>query len=149
MPSLVEIQYNPYLPQVNMLIDGKQPTDFSRLIQYSDEDIWKWASEILSAVYAEIRDDYNLCFIGNDFDAEIIRIICEDDDHCVGFKKKEFVVAESIQTRLGKLNQLIKKTGMTAYAKTIIDANFYISSNLQYLMEKINSLSTLIICFVR
>lgn len=140
MPSLVEIQYNPYLPQVNMLIDGKQPADFSRLIQYSDEDIWTWASEILSAIYAEIRNDYNLCFIGNDFDAEIIRQLCENDDHCVGFRKKEFVVADSIQTRMGKLNQLIKKTGVTAYAKTIIDAHFYISSDFQYLMEEINSI---------
>lgn len=140
MPSLVEIQYNPYLPQVNMLIDGKQPTDYSRLIQYSDEDIWMWTSDILSAVYAEIKNDYNLCFTGNDFDAEIVRKICENDDHCVGFKKKEFVVADSIQARMGKLNQLIKKTGMTAYVKTIIDAHFYISSNLQYLMEEINAI---------
>ena len=140
MPSLVEIQYNPYLPQVNILIDGKQPADFSRLIQYSDEDIWMWASEISYALYAEIRDEYNLCFVGNDFDAEIVKKICEDDEHCVGFRKKEFVVADSIQERMVKLNQLIKKIGVTTYDRTVIDAQFYISSNLQYLVEKIKSI---------
>ncbi len=140
MPSLVEFQYNPYLPQVNVLIDGKHPTSFSRLIQYTDEDIWEWAGEILGAIYSEIRDDYSICFIGNDFDAEIVRLASQNDEHCVGFRKKGFIVSDNIQSRLGKLNQLIKKAGLTVFDKTIIDAYFFIPSSLQYLMEDINSI---------
>lgn len=139
MPSLVEIQYNPYLPQVNVLINGRQPASFSRLIQYMDEDIWKWASDILDAIYLEIRDDYILCFIGNDFDAEIIYQKCQNNEHCVGFRKKNFIVSDSIQSRLGKLNQLIKKAGMTTYVRTIVDAYFFLPSDLQQMMEEINS----------
>jgi hypothetical protein len=140
MPSLVEIQYNPYLPQVNILIDGRQPTSFSRLIQYTDEDIWKWANEILDAIYAEIKDDYNLCFIGNDFDAEIMCQLCQNDRHCMSFRKKDFIIADKTQSRLGKLNQLIKKSGVTSYDKTIIDAYFLVSPVLQQIIEKINSI---------
>lgn len=140
MSSLVEIQYNPYLPQVNMLIDGKPPTSFSRLIQYTDEDIWEWANDIFDIIYSEIRDNYSICFVGNDFDAEIVRRASQSDEHCVGFRKKEFIVSDSVQSRLGKLNQLIKKAGLTAYDKTIVDAHFFIPNSLQNLMAEINSI---------
>ena len=128
MPCLVEMQYDPYLPQVNMLIDGKQPAKFSRLIQYSDEDIWKWYSNIFDSLYEEIRDDYYLCFTGNDFDAEILYQLCRKNNHCIGFKKKNFIVSDSIQSRLGKLNQLIKKNGIISYEKTVVEAYFFVSS---------------------
>lgn len=62
MPRMVEIEYNPYIPQLQIVIDGLQPPDFSRLIQYSDEDIWQWAHEIVDTIYAEVRDDFILSF---------------------------------------------------------------------------------------
>jgi len=64
MPSLVEIQYDPYRPNVSVLLNGKPPSAYSRLIQYSDEDLWKWADEILDVIYDELNDDFQLIFVG-------------------------------------------------------------------------------------
>lgn len=71
MPREVEIEYNPYKPQLKVVIDGVQIPAFSRLVQYSDEYIWQWAPEIIDALYAEVHDDFILSFIGTDQDAEI------------------------------------------------------------------------------
>ena len=77
MSALVELQYNPYLPQLSILINGTPPSDLSRLIQYSDEDIWQWADEIMDAIYAETREKFAVYFIGMPYDADVIHIACE------------------------------------------------------------------------
>ena len=105
MSSVVELQYNPFLPQVNIQIDGKQPASYSRLIQYSDEDIWEWASSIFNTIYDEIRDSYNLIFTGTGQDADVLLYVCGKDEHCIGFKKREFIIHESIQSRMGKIGR--------------------------------------------
>lgn len=126
MPALIELQYNPYLPQLKILINGAPPTDFSRLIQYSDEDIWHWANEIMDVIYAEIRDTFIISFTGTPYDADIIHIVCEKCPCCTGFRSKDFLISESLQKRMVNLNQLIKKAGITSYEKTVIDAAFII-----------------------
>ena len=47
MATNVQIQFNPFQQQLNILIDGKQLSEYSCLIQFADEDIWQWHSEIL------------------------------------------------------------------------------------------------------
>lgn len=127
MPSLVEMQYDPYLPRLSILINGKQPADLSRLVQYADEEIWSWCSEIFETIYAEIRDDYVISFTGSKSDADVLEVARRSNNHCLGFKARDFIVSEPLQKRLGKLNQLIKKENITAYQKTIIDAGFMVS----------------------
>lgn len=131
MPSLVELQYNPYLPNLSVLLNGKQPSDFSRLIQYSNEDIWKWCDEIFDALYEEIRDDYVISFTGRDIDAQILQIRSKQYKHCLGIKHRDFVIDEPLQKRLGILNQIIKKAEITSYQKTVIKASFNITSEMQ------------------
>lgn len=140
MTRMVEIEYNPYIPQLKIVIDGLQPPDFSRLIQYSDEDIWQWSHEIVDTIYAEVRDDFILSFTGTEQDAEIIRFVCENHKNCVGFKYKEFLISDSLPKRMGKLNQLIKKTGITSYEKTVIDATFLVPPTMQHYLEDIMSI---------
>lgn len=140
MPRMVELEYNPYIPQFQIVIDGLQPPDFSRLIQYSDEDIWHWAHEIVDTIYAEVRDDFILSFIGTEQDAAIIRYVCENCKNCVGFKHKDFQIADTLPKRMGKLNQLIKKAGITTYERTVIDATFLIPPIQQQLLEDIMSI---------
>ncbi len=140
MPRLVEIEYNPYIPQLQIVIDGLQPPDFSRLIQYSDEDIWQWAHEIVDSIYAEVRDDFILSFTGTEQDAAIMRFVCENCKNCVGFKHNDFQIPDSLPKRMGKLNQLIKKAGITTYEKTVIDATFLIPPTQQQHLEDILSI---------
>lgn len=140
MPSLVEIQYDPYRPNVSVLLNGKPPSAYSRLIQYSDEDLWKWADEILDVIYDELNDDFQLIFVGTDFDAAILEKQCENAPHCIGFRKHNFEVSDPLQNRMRRLNQLIKKSGLTSYQKSIIDACFYVPSAFQSLLEDILAL---------
>lgn len=140
MPRLVELKYNPYIPQVQILIDGNQIPEFSRLIQYTDEDIWLWITKFMDTLYSEIRDEYFISFIGTRQDAVILRFVCEQDEHCVGFRHTEFSVDDGLATRMRKLNQLIKKTGTTVFEKSIIDANFFVASSFQQFLEEIISL---------
>lgn len=140
MPRLVEIEYNPYIPQLHVIIDGLQPPEFSRLIQYSDEDIGLWAHEIVDTIYAEVRDDFILLFTGTEQDAAVIRFVCEKCKNCIGFKYNNFQISDSLPKRMGKLNQLIKKAGITTYAKTVIDATFLIPPAQQQYLEDIMSI---------
>lgn len=140
MTRMVEIEYNPYIPQLKIVIDGLQPPDFSRLIQYSDEDVWQWSHEIVDTIYAEVRDDFVLLFTGTEQDTEIMRFVCENCKNCVGFKHKEFLIPDSLPKRMGKLNQLIKKAGITSYEKTVIDATFLIPPTMQNYLEDIMSI---------
>lgn len=140
MASLVEIQYDPYRPNVSILLNGKRPSDYSQLIQYSDEDLWKWADKIWGVLYEELNDDYGLVFVGRDCDAAILQKLCEKDPHCISFQKREFDVSESLQNRMKRLNQLIRRSGITAYRKTIIDAYFYIPTTFQALLEDIQAI---------
>ena len=122
------------------MLNGKPPSAYSRLIQYSDEDLWKWADEILDVIYDELNDDFQLIFVGTDFDAAILEKQCENAPHCIGFRKHNFEVSDPLQNRMKRLNQLIKKSGLTSYQKSIIDACFYVPSAFQSLLEDILAL---------
>lgn len=137
MPRKVEIEYNPYNPQLKVVIDGVQIPTFSRLVQYSDEYIWQWAPEIIDALYAEVHDDFILSFIGTDQDAEIVRFISNNHDKCVGFRNTQFPIVDSLPKRMGKLNQLIKKAGITSYHRMVVDATFLVSPIHQDLLDDI------------
>lgn len=140
MAAFVEIEFNPYIPQLSIIIDGSPPPDFSRLVQYSDEDIWRWGYEIADAIYAEVKDEFSISFTGTSADAEIVRNVCEKCKHCIGFRANDFVVADHLQKRMGKLNQLIKQKGITVYEKSVIDAYFVIPPDFQQYLEDISAL---------
>lgn len=140
MSCLVELQYNPYMPQVQILINGRQPPDFSRLIQYSDEDIWLWIYEIMDSIYLEVRDDYYITFTGTLQDAVIVKYVCENSAHCIGFRHIEFSVKDDLPKRMRQLNQMIKNEGITVYERTIIDASFWVENSFQHYLEEIIAL---------
>lgn len=130
MSSLVELQYNPYVPRLKVLVNGKQPSEYSRLIQYSNEDIWQWFNEIFGVIYSEIRDDFVVSFTGYKSDGELLAFASKKEPHCLGIKSQEYVVNESLQKRLGKMNQLIKNSGITSYKKTVVKASFAVSDSM-------------------
>ena len=140
MPSFIEIQYNPYIPRMKILIDGKQPPEFSRLIQYSDEDIWCWYHQIPDTIYAEVRNEFAVLFTGTAQDALLFGNICKKHEHCCGFKAKELVVSDSLQNRMQRLNQYLKRTRCTVYSRTIIDTFFLLTPGRQKYMEDVLSI---------
>lgn len=134
------ITYNPYIPQVSILINGMPPNDFSRLIQYSDEDVWQWSYELFDTIYEEIRDEFVVEFTGRHFDSEILRYFSQNNSHCIGFVEREFLINDSIQKRMGELNQIIKKNNISNYKRTIIEAYFYISDTFYEYLNDIQEL---------
>ena len=140
MSSLVELQYNPYVPRLKVLINGKQTSDYSQLIQYSNEDIWQWCNEILDVIYSEIRDDFAVCFTGYKSDADLLTFAAKRCPHCLGVKQQEYVVNEPLQKRLGKMNQLIKNSGITSYKKTVVRASFAVSDSMAAYLDDIKDI---------
>lgn len=140
MAVTIKLTYNPYIPQLSMLINGKHPPEYSRLVQYADEDIWIWHNEIWEVIYSELRDDFYLQFIGTAADAEIVKYHCNLYEHCIGFEFIDFIINDSLQKRLGSLNQYLKKNKVTSYNRTVIDAAFILSPDMQTFLEDIVSL---------
>lgn len=140
MAAKVNIQYNPFLPDLMILIDGKQPAEYSRLTQFADEDIWKWHTKILDVLYDELRDDFFVTFIGTTLDTMIMKSECEQNSHCAGFLSEPPMFDIPLQKRLGKLNQFIKNNQEIIYQKSILQAYFVISPELQVYEENVRNL---------
>ena len=140
MPNVVQVKYNPYIPRLSILIDGKQPSEFSQLVQYSDEDIWQWGPSFLDTLYSELRTDFYISFIGTEQDAQVIRCLCAKHEHCKGFQAKDLPISEPLQSRMKSLNQYIKAERVTMYQRSIIDAVFMLPTSMQKYMEDVAGL---------
>lgn len=140
MPNVIQVQYNPYIPRLSILINGKQPSEFSQLVQYSDEDIWQWGPSFLDTLYSELRDDFYISFIGSEQDASVVQCLCAKHEHCRGVQAKAFLISDPLQVRMKHLNQYIKSEKITAYSRSIIDAVFLLPTNMQRYMEDISEL---------
>lgn len=107
MYSQVEIAYNPYIPRTSILIEGKAPSVFSELNQYTGMDIWRWKNSILSSLYREVNDDFVLYFTGTKADALIVENQCKAFGHCLAFKYAVPADNTSLQKRMVTLNQFL------------------------------------------
>ena len=140
MATQINMQYNPYLPRLTVLIDGKQPSEYSRLTQFADEDIWKWHSEILNVLYNEVRDEFFVIFTGTEWSIDIMKFECEQNLHCIGFSSELPPVNIPFQKRLGMLNQLVKNNTEIRFQSTIIESDFVIFPEFQSYLEEIKNI---------
>lgn len=136
----VELQYNPFLPQLSILINGKQPPEYSKLTQYTDEDIWKWHSELLTVLYEELNDNFSILFTGTRFDASILQLECQNNSHCFAFTAQTPIIDTPLQKRLGILNQIIKNHNLINYQRTILEPVFIIPDLFQSYLNDILSI---------
>lgn len=113
----VVITYNPYLPQVTFLINGKCPSEYSKLIYFSDEDIFQWSGKVFNVLYEELRDDFLVHFVGTDFDAEIMRLESEKNLHCLKYTVSHFSNDLAVQKRLGIVNQVLKENSRISFKR--------------------------------
>lgn len=130
MATNVQIQFNPFQQQLNILIDGKQLSEYSCLIQFATK-IFGNGSEILDALYNELQDNFLLTFIGTETDSEIMRFACEKSNYCLKYTPRLPTVNRSLQKRLGELNQLIKNQKNILCKKTIIEAKLLFRINIK------------------
>lgn len=133
----INLEYNPYLPELNILIEGQQPPQYSRLTQFVDEDIWLWHSEILDVIYREICEEFFIIFTGTELDSYIMKEECRKNSHCTGFSEKRPYVNTPLQKRLGELNQFIKNNKLLNYQRTILDVTIIVPVEFQEYLDDI------------
>ncbi|MCX4354824.1 MAG: hypothetical protein OSJ43_01225 [Oscillospiraceae bacterium] len=137
MSSIVEMYCNPYSCSTQILINGKAPADYSPLIQYANEPLYKWCEEIFDLIYNEINDSFSLIFVGRKFDADILRIVSQQSENCRSFYHKEFVINTPLQKRMVLLNDLVKKNEIDLH-RIRIGVDFVIFDNM--LIGNVNEL---------
>lgn len=137
MVAEVYLKYNPYIPQLSVLLDGKPPSEYSRIIQYTNEDIIEWSKTLLDVIYDEIRCDFVVIFTGTESDAEIIKYRSKNTPHCKQyiFRQNNFKV--STQKKMMELNQYLKKNDVK-YPNLLLQLYFKIPSNMWKIRESIS-----------
>lgn len=140
MYTLVEIIYNPYIPRLNILFNGEPISQYSKLIQFTDEDIWYWKDDILYVIYAEIRQEFLVQFTGVLSDSILLQARCEQYEFCKGFKWIEPKINTSLQNRLGLLNQIIKKQDIKYFKKTNIESVILFDKETECFKEEISEI---------
>ena len=141
MPSNVRVKYNACIPSLNVLVNGKRISEYSRLVRYMDEPIEKWIGFIFDDIYLELKDEYILDFIGNEIDYEVVKAASKKYRNCIGVKYEEPEINISIQEKLIKLNQLIKRAGISQFDRTIIKAFFIIDDSYSFLKKEIANIN--------
>lgn len=137
MPKMVEMIYNPYIPTLNLLINGEALSEYSSLIQFTEEDIWKWKKDILNILYLELREEFSITFTGTEADTQVFQAECETFPYCNCFRAKRFLINTSLQKRLGMLNQLIKKNSLSQFEITTINAMFDFMPGTEHLIQDV------------
>lgn len=125
MSSYVEIIFNPYSSTTQILINGNSPSEYSSLIQYMNEPLYRWCEELFELLYNEINDKYSVLFIGRKFDADILRILASKNEYCTSFAHKEFMIDTSLQKRMILLNNVLKQYKFDI-SKFKVDTDFII-----------------------
>lgn len=131
MASIVELKYNPFIPRLNILIDGLHPSDFSQLIQYADEDIFNWVFCICESIYSEIRDDYVIVFTGTDSDATLLRVAAKKDPHCKSFRHIGFAIDTPVNQRMIALQKYIATNNICQYKINRIGFRLFSEDNAE------------------
>lgn len=128
MSSYVEICFNPYSSTMQILINGNSPSEYSSLIQYMNEPLYKWCEHLFDLLYNEINDKYALLFIGRKFDADILRSLALENEYCTSFTHRDFMIDTSLQKRMILLNNILKQY-KSDICKFRIDTDFIIEDS--------------------
>lgn len=125
----VELTYNPFRPRLGIIIDGREPDSYSRLIQYGDEPIWDWCDVIVEEIAAEIRRDFALEFVGLSTHAALVRRAASQCPSCTDFKAYRFEIDTPTNVRMGRLNQLIKQRRNLRCPQITVPVVFVVASS--------------------
>lgn len=106
--KIVELIYNPYVPNLKIKINNQNISEFSQLIQFFDEPIWYWKDKLFDILYDEIKEDYILYFTGTLFHQQLIDQVIKNEDHCKKIILKNYDVNINLQNRLKDLDRIYK-----------------------------------------
>jgi len=90
------------------------------------EPLYLWCNNLFDLLYSEINDKFSVIFIGRKFDADILNYLASNNENCISFKHRTFMIDTPLQKRMILLNEVIKK-GCINVSRQRIDVDFVIS----------------------
>ena len=121
MSSLIEIQYNPFIPKLMILINGYPPSQFSTIGRYYNQDIWNWGVPFLDSLKHEIHDDLYIRFTGTKEDYDLLVSLLQGDNSCIDIEYvDDKLVGGTTQKRLVRLNSLFNHKQEKRLIKSLV-----------------------------
>lgn len=102
----IELWYNPYMPELKVLIDSRALSPYSTLMQYRHTRIFDWIGVLFSDLYREIQDDYVVRCFTTEFCGEWISYMADHETHCKEFIWQELPLKRNGFERLAMLEML-------------------------------------------
>lgn len=97
------MNYNSYLPELKIQVNGRSLSEFSALVKYKHSPFVEWCSVFFDEIAKEVNDKYVLKFIGTQFEGDIFEKLAHEDDLCESFT---FDIPEFSQDVLERLISL-------------------------------------------
>ena len=101
----VKLIHNPFTEKSAVYFDGNK-YGTSTISAYLNAPFIEWVDKIIEAISTETNDDYNLTFVGFQIYGQILKHFALKDSFCQKFSIVIPGLAESVRSRLGKLNQM-------------------------------------------
>lgn len=130
MVSVIKLLYNPFIPRLNITINDQHLSEFSQLIQYTDEDIFKWVPCICETIYSEVKNDYLILFTGTESDAAIFRVAAKKNEHCISFKHIPFPIDTPVNQRMIALQKYISTNNISQFAINKIGYHLFVEEGI-------------------
>lgn len=102
----IELKYDPYARKVHAKYDGNEISSYSSIYNFENGRFIEWACQLTESLYSEVNCDYHLKMICSDAQAEIVRVLAENDTHCTGFEKQGYEINTGVSERLEMLELL-------------------------------------------
>lgn len=102
----VYVNYNPYLPELKIQVNGRSLPEYSALIKYKHSPFTEWCSIFFEEIKKEVNDSYSLTFVGTQFEKDIFEKLSNDDRLCDNFVFEFPQISTDIMERLADLQTM-------------------------------------------
>jgi len=107
----VEVNFNPYLPELKVYINGRTVSKFSSITAYRNAPFIEWCESFFAEIHREVNDTYGLIFVGTEFEAEIMEWLSSKEPYCKSFETVAPSLNQSIFDRLSTIEKLSGENG--------------------------------------
>ena len=102
----VIVKYNPYLPELNVLINGYPLSKYSSIKSYRHKPFVEWCTNFFDEIGSEVNDKYDMNFIGTDFENEIFEKLASENNLCVNYHYEHVEFKQDVYDRLETLEEI-------------------------------------------
>ncbi len=137
MLDRVDIIHNPYEQDMRILINKRGISEYSSLIQYMQTPFLQWCDILLTEISKEVNNKYEVYYIGQEWEADILRIFSKFVPECESFIYCEPNISKSLQDRIKELNNWTKKN-VSLNTKLELKILVIVSNKFKNIISEIN-----------